>query len=172
MSKIIHYTNLTPVRLCLSSDHKNRKNNYFFLRQRFSVQPWLSWNLLYRSGWPLTQRSSCFCLPSAEVKSGYHQLWAEIVSFWRMVFYLHFPQGYLFDSLCKVFLLCVCLCMCVCVSTCGYRHISVGAHRTRRRYQISCREQEAMRHLTWVLGTEIGSSARLSHDLNHWVIAP
>ena len=30
-----------------------------FLRQGFSVQPWLSWNQLYRPGWPGAQRCAC-----------------------------------------------------------------------------------------------------------------
>ena len=41
---------------------------YFILRQCFSVQPWLSWNLLCRPGWPRTQKFACLCLPSAEIK--------------------------------------------------------------------------------------------------------
>ena len=36
----------------------------WFLRQGFSVEPWLSWNSLCRPGWPRTH----LCLPSAEIK--------------------------------------------------------------------------------------------------------
>jgi hypothetical protein len=36
-----------------------------FLRQSFSVYPWLSWNSPCRPGWPRTQKSACLCLPSA-----------------------------------------------------------------------------------------------------------
>jgi hypothetical protein len=39
-----------------------------FLRQGFSVWPWLSWNSLCRPGWPRTQKSACLCLPSAGIK--------------------------------------------------------------------------------------------------------
>jgi hypothetical protein len=39
----------------------------WFLRQGFSVEPWTSWNLLCRPGWPLTQRSACLCLLSVGV---------------------------------------------------------------------------------------------------------
>ena len=35
-----------------------------FLRQGFSVSPWLSWNSLCRPGWPRPQKSTCLCLPS------------------------------------------------------------------------------------------------------------
>jgi hypothetical protein len=47
---------------------------YFFgfLRQGFSVQPWLSWNSLCRPGWPWTQKSTCLCLPSAGIKDLCH----------------------------------------------------------------------------------------------------
>jgi hypothetical protein len=45
---------------------------FFFLRQGFSVQPWLSWNSLCRPGWPRTQKSACSCLPSAGVKGVRH----------------------------------------------------------------------------------------------------
>ena len=38
---------------------------FCFLRQGFFVQPWLSWNLLCRPGWPGTQRFACLCLSSA-----------------------------------------------------------------------------------------------------------
>jgi hypothetical protein len=42
------------------------------LRQGFSVYPWLSWNSLCRSGWPQTQKSTCLCLPSSEIKGMCH----------------------------------------------------------------------------------------------------
>lgn len=32
--------------------------------------------------------------------------------------------------------------------------------------------QAIVNNLTWVLGTELGSSARPVHALNHWAIAP
>jgi hypothetical protein len=44
----------------------------FFLRQGFSVSPWLSWNSLCRPGWPQTQKSACLCLPSAGIKGMRH----------------------------------------------------------------------------------------------------
>jgi hypothetical protein len=43
-----------------------------FLRQGFSVYPWLSWNSLCRPGWPRTQKSACLCLPSAGIKGMRH----------------------------------------------------------------------------------------------------
>jgi hypothetical protein len=43
-----------------------------FLRQDFSVYPWLSWNSLCRPGWPRTQKSSFLCLPSAGIKGMHH----------------------------------------------------------------------------------------------------
>ena len=45
---------------------------YLFLRQGFSVQPWLSWNSLCRPGWPQTQRSTCLCLSRAGIKDVCH----------------------------------------------------------------------------------------------------
>jgi hypothetical protein len=45
---------------------------FFFSRQGFSVYPWLSWNSLYRPGWPWTQKSDCLCLPSAGIKGSCH----------------------------------------------------------------------------------------------------
>jgi hypothetical protein len=36
------------------------------------VYPWLSWNSLYRPGWPQTQKSTCLCLPSVWIKSVRH----------------------------------------------------------------------------------------------------
>ena len=41
----------------------------FFSRQVVSK---LSWNSLCRPGWPLTQKSACLCLLSAEIKSVRH----------------------------------------------------------------------------------------------------
>ena len=40
---------------------------WLFLRQGFS----LSWNSLFRPGWPWTQKSACLCLPSAVI-TGLH----------------------------------------------------------------------------------------------------
>jgi hypothetical protein len=48
------------------------------LRQGFSVQPWLSWNPLCRSGWPRTQKSACLCLPSAGIKGMCHHCLAKV----------------------------------------------------------------------------------------------
>ena len=46
---------------------------FFSSRQGFSVvQPWLSWNLLCRPGWPRTQKSACLCLPCAGIKGMSH----------------------------------------------------------------------------------------------------
>jgi hypothetical protein len=48
---------------------------FCFLRQGFSVSPWLSWNSLCRPGWPRTQKSACLCIPSAGIKGvQYHCL--------------------------------------------------------------------------------------------------
>jgi hypothetical protein len=41
----------------------------FFSSQGSSVYSWLSWNSLRTPGWPRTQRSICFCLPSVGIKS-------------------------------------------------------------------------------------------------------
>jgi hypothetical protein len=43
---------------------------FLFLKQGFSVYPWLSWNLLCRSGWPKIKRSTCLCFERAGIKSG------------------------------------------------------------------------------------------------------
>ena len=40
-----------------------------FLRQGFSVYPWLSWRSLCRPGWSRTQKSACLYLPSAGIKA-------------------------------------------------------------------------------------------------------
>jgi hypothetical protein len=66
-----------------SSPYPELTGPYFFclfvlfciLRQGFSVSPWLSWNSLCRPGWPQTQKSSCFCLPRAGIKSVHHLAW-------------------------------------------------------------------------------------------------
>jgi hypothetical protein len=50
-----------------------------FSRQGFSVQPWLSWNSLCRSGWPRTQKSACLCLPSAGIKGVCHHCLARLL---------------------------------------------------------------------------------------------
>jgi hypothetical protein len=52
-----------------------------FLRHGFSVQPWLSWNSLCRSGWPRTQKSACLCLPSAGIKGVRHHCLADFFFF-------------------------------------------------------------------------------------------
>ena len=49
----------------------------FFLRQGFSVLPWLSWNSLCRPGWPRTQKSACLCIPSARIKGVCHHIWQK-----------------------------------------------------------------------------------------------
>lgn len=36
---------------------------------------WLSWNLLCRASWPLTQKSACLCLPSTGIRGVYHHPW-------------------------------------------------------------------------------------------------
>ncbi|EDL07864.1 mCG1030897, partial [Mus musculus] len=33
---------------------------------------WVSWNSLFRPGWPRTQKSACLCLPSAGIKGMHH----------------------------------------------------------------------------------------------------
>jgi hypothetical protein len=48
---------------------------FVFLRQGFSVYPWLSWNSLCRPGWPRTQKSACLCLPSAGIKGVCYHAW-------------------------------------------------------------------------------------------------
>ena len=45
---------------------------FFPLRQSFSVSPWLSRNLLCRSGCPRTQKSPWLCLLSASIKVVLH----------------------------------------------------------------------------------------------------
>jgi hypothetical protein len=45
------------------------------LRQGFFVYPWLSWNSLWRPGWPRTQKFACLCLPSAGIKGVHHHTW-------------------------------------------------------------------------------------------------
>jgi hypothetical protein len=45
---------------------------FCFLKQGFSVWPWMSWNSLCRPGWPWTQKSACLCLPSAGIKGVRH----------------------------------------------------------------------------------------------------
>jgi hypothetical protein len=52
-----------------------------FLRQGFSVQPWLSCNSLCRPGWPRTQKSTCLCLPSAGIKGVRHHAQLEFIFF-------------------------------------------------------------------------------------------
>ena len=39
-----------------------------FLRQGFSVLPWLSWNSLCRPGWSWIQKTASLCLPNARIK--------------------------------------------------------------------------------------------------------
>jgi hypothetical protein len=46
-------------------------------RQGFYGTPWLSWILLCRPGWPQTQRSPCFYLPSAGIKNVNHMGWRD-----------------------------------------------------------------------------------------------
>ena len=41
---------------------------FVFSTQLLTVYPWLSWNSLYRPGWPPIQRSACPNLPSAGIK--------------------------------------------------------------------------------------------------------
>ena len=66
--------------------------------------------------------------------------------------------------------LCVCVCVCVCLSiwVCGYEynHLvkSDSLIRSTRAGVVSC--------LTWVLGTEFGSSVNVVYSLNHWAIFP
>jgi hypothetical protein len=45
-----------------------------FFWDRVSLEPWLSWNSLWRPGWPRTQKSACLCLrlPSAGIKGMCH----------------------------------------------------------------------------------------------------
>jgi hypothetical protein len=44
----------------------------FFLKQGFSVYPWLTWNSLCRPGRPRTQKFTYLCLPSAGIKGMHH----------------------------------------------------------------------------------------------------
>lgn len=46
----------------------------FYFWERIS---WLSWNLLCRSSWPLTQKSACLCLPSTGIRGVYHHPWLK-----------------------------------------------------------------------------------------------
>jgi hypothetical protein len=62
-----------------------------FSRQGFSVQPWLSWNLLCKPGWPWTQKSACLCLclPSAGIKGVCHHallLYSRVNSWVKTLF--------------------------------------------------------------------------------------
>jgi hypothetical protein len=50
---------------------------FVFLRQCFSVQPWLSWNSLCRPGWPQTQKSTCLCPPGGGIKGVRHHCPAD-----------------------------------------------------------------------------------------------
>jgi hypothetical protein len=59
-----------------------------FLRQGFSVYPWLSWNSLCRPGWPRTQKSACLCLPSAGIKGMRHH--ARLQALFLMMVLKHF----------------------------------------------------------------------------------
>jgi hypothetical protein len=68
-----------------------------FLRQGFSVEPWLSSNSLCRSGWPRTQKSACLCLPSAGIK-GVRQH-ARLID----VFWVEKPKVVLCISHCRLF---------------------------------------------------------------------
>lgn len=54
--------------------------------------------------------------------------------------------------------------MCVCVSVCRYVHMSAGVHRDQERAldPLKLELQVSYDHLTWVLGTELGSSERTS----------
>jgi hypothetical protein len=62
-----------------------------FLRQGFSVSPWLSWNSFCRPALSWTQKSTYLCLPSAEIKGVCHHYPA--------------PTGLLID----IYFSCVCL---------------------------------------------------------------
>ena len=42
------------------------------------MYPWLSWSLLCRPGWSWTQRSTCLCLPRAEIKCVHQHTWLRI----------------------------------------------------------------------------------------------
>ena len=63
---------------------------FVFSRQVFSVQSWLSWNSLCKPGKPRTQKSTCLCLPSAEIKGVRHHaqpdrfLVTSSISLWVM----------------------------------------------------------------------------------------
>ena len=50
---------------------------FLFSRQSFSVQPWLSWNLLLDQAGLEPNRSTCLCLPSAEIKGMCHLVQQE-----------------------------------------------------------------------------------------------
>jgi hypothetical protein len=63
------------VLICLGK----KMENFFFLRQGFSVQPWLSWNSLCRPGWPRTQKSTSLCLSSAGIKGVRHHTWLNFL---------------------------------------------------------------------------------------------
>jgi hypothetical protein len=51
---------------------------FCFSRQGFSIESWMSWNSLYRPGWPQIQRSAWPCLRSAEIKGVYYHHSASI----------------------------------------------------------------------------------------------
>lgn len=65
----------------------------FFLRQGYSMQPWVPSNLLCRSGWPLTnhrdlpdRRSTCFCLLNDGIRGVRPHCLAQFVPFhWNII---------------------------------------------------------------------------------------
>jgi hypothetical protein len=74
-----------------------------FLRQGFSVKPWLSWNSFCRPGWPQTQKSACLCLPSAGIKGMCHH--ARLFFFFFCLFvFLFFKIFYFLNILFYYFL--------------------------------------------------------------------
>ena len=64
---------------------------YFILRHIFSVQFWLSLNLLCTPGWPRTQRSACYYLLSAGTK-GVHHHHPAAAPYFKGQFSMRFPS--------------------------------------------------------------------------------
>ena len=61
---------------------------FWFSRQGFSVESWLSLNLPCRPDWAWIQRSACFCLPRSGIKVVSHHCPAGSLSFIKLLFSL------------------------------------------------------------------------------------
>ena len=77
---------------------------------------------------------------------------------------LMFSAGFL--RFCFIFN-CVCVSVCVCVCVCMY--VSSVAYRGQKRAldALELKSPMVVYHLTWMLGTELGSSTRVVSALKH-----